>query len=156
MPLGITWSLPPSPQPQEKGLKNLVQKFVCYKIRQLFTHNSCYWNARIHFQMGVGTNFLLEIFPRANFLWGGMFPGSELFRGTYTQREFDRILIQNYFYMSCFLFSVSILRAKWLRVIVWGKFSPGLNFLEDISMERGFLRGGGVIFPGIIQKTIKN
>ena len=32
---------------------------------------------------------------------------------------------------------VSILRVELLRVIVRGKFSPGLNFLKDISMGRG-------------------
>ena len=54
-------------------------------------------------------------------------------------REFARILIQNYFCMSCFIFSVSILRVEGVRVIVWGKFSPGLNCLGDIPMVGGSL-----------------
>ena len=50
--------------------------------------------------------------------------------------EFSRIPIQNYFYVSCFLFPISIPRVELLRVIVLGKFSPGLNCIEDISMGR--------------------
>ena len=38
--------------------------------------------------------------------------------------------------MSCCLFADSILRVETLRVIVRGKFSPGLNCLEDISVRR--------------------
>ena len=55
--------------------------------------------------------------------------------------------------MSCFLFSVSILREERLKVTVRGKFSLGLNYLEDTSMVRGFLRGDGVIFSENILKN---
>ena len=82
--------------------------------------------------------------------WGGKFPGSELVRGNYTLREFARILNQNSFYMSCFLFSVSILHAEWLRAIVQGKFSQELNCLDNIFARRGFPLGVGVRFPGNI------
>ena len=43
-----------------------------------------------------------------------------------------------------------------LRIIVRGKFTQGLNFPEDISMGRGFFRGGGSRFPGVIWKMIRN
>ena len=39
-----------------------------------------------------------------------------------------------------------------LRVIVWGKFSPGLHCPEDISVGRGFSRGGGAKYLGVIKK----
>ena len=94
---------------------------------------------------GGRTYFLLGVFP-----WGGKFPGSELVRGNYRLQEFARIHIQYSVYISSFLFSVSILRTEWLRVIVRGKFSPGLGRLEEISIVRGFLRGGGARFPEII------
>jgi hypothetical protein len=42
--------------------------------------------------------------------------------------------------ISCFLFADSILCVEMLKVIVRGKFSPGLNCLENISVgRRGFL-----------------
>ena len=89
---------------------------------------------------------MLGVFP-----WG-KFPGSRLVRGNYTLREFARILIKNSFYMSCFLFSVLILRAEWLRVIFLGKFSPGLKCLEDIYKVKGFHRGGLVRFLALFKK----
>ena len=70
--------------------------------------------------------------------------GSELLRGNYILRGFARILIKIFFCISCFLFSVTILHAEWLKIIVRGKFSPGLNCLEDISKVKGFLRGDRV------------
>ena len=100
------------------------------------------------FSGGGGGEFSAGVFPWV-IPWGGKFSGSELVRENYKLRKFARILTQNYFYMPCFLFSVSILCAEWLRVIVRGKFSLGLNCLEDISMARGFLRRGWVRFPGI-------
>jgi len=36
--------------------------------------------------------------------------------------------------VSCFLFSVTILRTEWLTIIVRGKFSPGLNCVVYIFM----------------------
>jgi hypothetical protein len=97
-----------------------------------------------------GTNFKLGFFPQRNFPLGGKFPGGEIARGNYTLGEFARIPKQNSFYMSCFLFFVSISRVELLRVIVRGKFSPRLNCPENISVERGFLHGGAARFPGII------
>jgi len=52
--------------------------------------------------------------------------------------------------MSYFLFSHSILLVEWLRVIICGRFSLGLNYLEDISGRGGISHGGGTRFPGII------
>ena len=52
--------------------------------------------------------------------------------------------------ISGFLFADLILRMEMLRVIDWGNFSPGLNCLKGIPMERGFFSGGGVRFSGII------
>ena len=81
-----------------------------------------------------------------SFFHGEIFRGEENFkrvelvRGYLILEEFARILIQKSSYISCFLFSVSILRVELLRIIVWGKFSPGLNCLEDVSAETGFLR----------------
>ena len=89
-------------------------------------------------------------FSRGNYPWGGKFPGGELVKENYTLREFARIPVQNCFYISCFLFSVSILPVDLLSVIVLGKFSLALNCLEDIFVGRVFLRGGGARFPGTI------
>jgi hypothetical protein len=58
-------------------------------------------------------------------------------------------------FMSCFLFSVAILCAEWLRVIVRGKFSPGSNCLEDISVGSGFLREGGPDFLALFKNDQK-
>ena len=55
-----------------------------------------------------------------------------------------------------FPFSVLILRMELFRVFILGKFSLWLNCLEDISVGRVFLRGGGARFLAIIQKTITN
>ena len=78
--------------------------------------------------------------------------GGELIRGNYTQGGFARIPIQNSFYMSCFLFSVSILYVELLRVIAQGKFSPGLTFLEDVPVGRVFLCGDKPDFLGLFKK----
>ena len=64
--------------------------------------------------------------------------------GNHKLENFVRI-----FCVPCFLISVSILRLEMLRVIIQGKFSLGLNFLEDISAGRLFLRRSGTRFPGI-------
>ena len=45
--------------------------------------------------------------------------------------EFARSPLQSSYYMSGFFFSTTILRAEWLRVIVLGKMSSGLNCLPD-------------------------
>jgi hypothetical protein len=67
---------------------------------------------------------------------GRKFSGSELVRENYILGKFARIPKQNSFKMSCFLFSISILRVELLRLIFRGKFSPVLNCLEDISVVR--------------------
>ena len=76
-------------------------------------------------------------------------PGSKLFRGNYTLREFARILMQNSFYVSCFLFSVSILRTKCLRIIFRVNFH-GIELSRGYLHGDGVLRGGGARFPAII------
>jgi len=90
--------------------------------------------------------FWWEFFHGGNSPRGGKFPGNEIVRKNFTLGEFVRIPIQN----SCFLFSVSILRAVLLKVIVLGKLSPGLKCVENIFVGRVFRRGGGARFPGII------
>ena len=87
---------------------------------------------------------------------GEKLPGGELVRVNYAVGKFARIPIGNYFYISCFLFSVSILRVKFFRVIVRGKFSLKMDSLVYIFVGRGFLHGGGATFPGIILKTIRS
>jgi len=85
-----------------------------------------------------------------SFPWSGTFPGGELVRGNYALGDFAIVFIRNSFYISYFLFAASILHMELLRVIVVGKFSPGLNCLEEISVGRVFLPGGGARFSGII------
>ena len=91
------------------------------------------------------------------FCWGffhrGICHKKVSFQGVNLSREFARILIQNSFYRSCFLFSVSILREERLKVTVRGKFSLGLNYPGDTSMVRGFFCGDGVIFSENILKN---
>ena len=79
----------------------------------------------------MGDNFLLGDPPRGEFSmrW-------EVFRGNFKLGQFARILIRNSFYMSCFLFTDLVLHVEMLRIIVRRKFSPGLNSLEDIFVER--------------------
>ena len=48
-----------------------------------------------------------------------------------------------------------MLSVKILRVIVRDKFLPGLNCPETISLGRGFFRGDGANYPGVIYKTIE-
>jgi hypothetical protein len=115
----------------------------------LFTHSICYWKVCIHFRVGGGEEFSAgREFPPENFPQGGKFPGGELVRWNYTLGEFARIpilfiilffqiLLRILFICLAFSFSVSILRVELLRVIVWCKFSPRLNYLDDISMGRG-------------------
>ena len=45
-----------------------------------------------------------------------------------------------FLFISCFLITDSILGVEMLKVIVRGKFSPGLNCSDDISMGMGFSR----------------
>ena len=58
--------------------------------------------------------------------------------------------LYKFLHMSCFLYNDSILSVEVLRVIVRGNFSSGLNFFEDIPVRRGFFRGGGARFYGVI------
>ena len=59
------------------------------------------------------------------------------FLGNFKQQEYARILIQNSFYMYCFLFSVWILCAGWLRVIITGiELSTECFHGEGVSMWR--------------------
>ena len=91
---------------------------------------------------GGRANFLLGGFPRKNFPWGGKFLGDELVRGNYALWDFARILIRDSFYMSSFLFSVSVLGVELLRVIVQDKFSLGLNCVGDIFCGEGYFSMG--------------
>ena len=80
---------------------------LSYKICPLFTHSIFYWELCIDFGWGVGTNFLLGVFPQRDFLRGGKFPGDEFVWRYFTLGKFARIPIQNYFYLSCYFFRLS-------------------------------------------------
>jgi len=123
--------------------------FGRYKNCPLFTHSIFYWYTCIHFRVGEGQIFCWGFFHREMFHEEGSFQGVNLSGEIIHCGNLPQFLYKILF-MSCFLFSVSILRAEWIRLIVRGKLSPGLNCLEDISMVRGFLHGGWVRFPGII------
>ena len=60
------------------------------------------------------------------------------------------------FFLSCFLFYVSILRVRLFRSMFRGKSSPRLDSLEEIPWGGRFLHGGGARFPGIIEQTIRD
>ena len=76
-------------------------------------------------------------FSVKNFLLGGKFQGEgKLSGGNLTLGKFVRIPIRNSFNLAYFFFAESTLNVKMLRVIVRGKFSPGWNFLEDLSVGR--------------------
>ena len=90
-------------------------------------------------------------FSAGCFSRGGKILGGELVSRNFTLGEFTSILIQ-FFFMSCFPFSVSILGVELLKVIVRGKVLPGLNCREAISVGDSFLPGCGARFPGIILK----
>ena len=65
---------------------------------------------------------------------GGKVSRNELFKKNFTLREFFRIPIQNYFYLSYFLYADSILPVDMITVIVQGKLSLRCC-LEDLSLE---------------------
>ena len=97
----------------------------------LFTYSICYWEVFIHFSGGgfsAGGIFLGD-----NFLWGGKFPGGEFSEEILHWGNLSE-LIYGILLMSCFLFSVSVLRLETLGVIVRGNFSPGLDCLENKSL----------------------
>jgi hypothetical protein len=80
--------------------------------------------------------------------------GREVSRGCTCQRKsYTRGIFQNSYAKFFLCFLLSLLRLNFRRGVVkgncLGKFSPGLNFLEDISVERVFLLGSGARFPGI-------
>ena len=83
----------------------------------------------------IGRFFYWGDFARGEFSWRGNFPGGELSRRKFMLEEFAKIPLRNF--MSCFLFTNSILHVEMLRVIFQGKFSPGLNYSEDICVGRG-------------------
>ena len=58
----------------------------------------------------------------------------ELVNENYKPGEFASNSYTKFFYVSSFLFCVSILCVELLRAIVRGTFSPVLNCLEEISM----------------------
>ena len=75
-----------------------------------------------------------------NFPWRGKFRGGKLSRGNSTPGEYARVPIRN-LCMYCFLFADSILHVDILKVVVRGKFPPGLNCTEDISVGRSIFLG---------------
>ena len=133
------------PQPLEK-------KSLSYEICLLFTYSICIvlilWEVCMHFSVKEG---------RTNFCWGDFALGEfsmdkEFSRGWNFSEEIAywgkcQSLYTKFLYLSCFIFTDSILRMEVLRVIVQGKFSPGLNCPEKISVGRGiFPRTWGQIF----------
>ena len=85
---------------------------------------------------GEGTNFLLVKFSTGIMLSGeGRFQGVNFSRKILYQRNLPEFLYE-ILLMSCFLFADSILPVEKIRVGVLGKFSPGLNCLENKSMGR--------------------
>ena len=75
------------------------------------------------------------------FCTGRIFHAERNFQGLNFSREVLHCVnlpefLPKLLYMSCRLFTDSILGVEMLRVIFQGKFSPGLNYPEDISLER--------------------
>ena len=71
-----------------------------------------------------------ETFLGDNFPQGGQFPGVNFSVKILQWGNFSELLYE-ILLMFCFPFCISILRVEILRVIVQGKFSPGLNCLEN-------------------------
>jgi len=99
--------------------------------------------------MGGGTNFLLGVFHGDNFPLRETFPDDELIRGIFKLGEFARNLIQ-LFFISSFLFSISILRMELLR----SKFSLVLKEYYHGSGEY-FSVEVGPDFLELFKKMIK-
>ena len=74
-------------------------------------------------------------FPQGNFHEEESFQGAKLSWEIIHWGNMLELLCEILF-MSCFLFSVSILRVELLRVNVRGKFLPVFNCLEDICVGR--------------------
>jgi hypothetical protein len=85
-------------------------------------------------------------FPLGGFSVGREVSGGLNFRENFTLGKFTRIPLQNSFCVSFFLFVDSFLHVWMLMVIVRDKFSPGLNCLEDLSVE------GEPNFPELFKK----
>ena len=93
--------------PLDMGPTGPEERSVSCKICPLFTHSISYC---IH--------VICNIFSSGGWdksLSGRFFHGEGSFRGSFTVGEFAITLIQNSFYMPCFLFSVSILHVEMLR-----------------------------------------
>ena len=84
-------------------------------------------------------------FSRRNFLWERNYLGGELEGKLYAWRIY-RNSYAKFFSNVCFLFPVSILSVETLRVIVQGKFLPGWNCIEDVSVGRGISPWRGLDF----------
>ena len=81
---------------------------------------------------------MLGIIHGENFPWGRKFLEDGLSRGYFTLGEFARIPARNSFHSSNFLFAKSILHVEMLRGIIQGKFPPGWNCQEDLSLGGDF------------------
>ena len=111
-----------------------IKKFHPYFELFYFRYGKAVWSSKLS-KRGV------RIFLQEGFCTGRISLEEGSFQGWTFQRKFyTGWICQNsytrFLYISCFLFTDSILGVKMLRVIVWGKFSPGLNGTKDISLER--------------------
>ena len=70
-----------------------------------------------------------------HFPWEGSFQGVN-FSGKFTLGEFAIIPIRNFLYVLLSLYRFNFTRGD-VKVIIRGKFSPGLNCPEDISYGEG-------------------
>ena len=86
--------------------------------------------------MGGGGKFSAGCFSTGKFSMGKEVSRGEFVRGNYVLGEFARIPRQNSFYVMLSLYRFIFTE---LKVIDRGKFSPGLNCLENISVGRGIL-----------------
>ena len=78
-----------------------------------------------------------RILQGENFTWRGKFPRYKRYRRKFYAEGICQNFYTKFLYVGWFLFTDSILCVEMLRVIVLGKFSPGLIFPEDISVGRG-------------------
>ena len=111
----------------------------------------------MHTSFGRGGGEILSVriihgdnFPHGGIFTGRNFPGCEFFSRNFTLGEFSIIV-------SCSLFANSISRVEMLMVIVQSKFSPGLNFLENIFVgRRNFSVELEPCFLALSKKIIRN
>ena len=86
-----------------------------------------------------------------DFLWRRKFMGAKLCGGNFRLGEYAIIPLRISFNLPYFLFAGSILHVEMFMVIVWDKFLPGLNCLEDLSVRwGGGFSGGGAVYVTII------